>query len=433
MVEKIIVSPESIRGLGNIVSPKTGADFSVSDCVLTVSTDTVDGETVTVFGLQPESTVLSVSLTVDDNSVMIGDTIVLSATVLDEMTAPVEGASVSFKLSGSVVGTSTTNSSGVATLSYVCNSAGSLSFTASCMGNDSSSVSVTVTGHDYSLTFSSTSYTTDMSGDVTVSAVLTDNGAYVSGATVTFTGGTSTVTATTDSNGVASASVNFTSDGTLTATYSNVSDTCTVTVLTYLFYDECTSADGLSQYGSSVLIRGTNAVATISYDSTNNCYALTGTGNYHAGIPIPALDDKDNYTLEADLKCTYNDWRNKIGFCFNNPQDSTVYKLFYNIDDYNTGRTTAAYFIPSQDKGSLFVDKPLGYNPLNNWVHMKLEISGTTVTCTLSKTSDGTQLYTSTNTTVSYAHRQILIGIYCELGTTTKTKVLIKNIKAEAL
>ena len=160
---------------------------------------------------------------------------------------------------------------------------------------------------------------------------------------------------------------------------------------------------------------------------------MTGTGNYHAGIPIPALDDKDNYTLEADLKCTYNDWRNKIGFCFNNPQDSNVNKLFYNIDDYNNGRITAKYFKPSSDGNYIFQDQSFNYNPMDNWVHLKLEINGTSVKCTLTKTSDGTQLFTSTHTTISYAHRQILIGMYCELGTTTKTKVLIKNIKAEAL
>ena len=56
MVEKIIISPESIRGLGNIVMPKTGADFEEYNCTMEVSEDTVNGEDVTVYVLTPETT-----------------------------------------------------------------------------------------------------------------------------------------------------------------------------------------------------------------------------------------------------------------------------------------------------------------------------------------------------------------------------------------
>ena len=46
----------------------------------------------------------------------------------------------------------------------------------------------------------------------------------------------------TNSNGIAEVIVsNISSDTTFTATYSNVSDSCTVTVSTILFYDDCTS------------------------------------------------------------------------------------------------------------------------------------------------------------------------------------------------
>lgn len=54
MVEKIIVSPESIRGLGNIVSPKSSSDFTVEDCTIATSTATVNGVSMTVYTLTPE-------------------------------------------------------------------------------------------------------------------------------------------------------------------------------------------------------------------------------------------------------------------------------------------------------------------------------------------------------------------------------------------
>ena len=72
--------------------------------------------------------------------------------------------------------------------------------------------------HSYALAFSSASYQTDSSGDVTVSVTLTDNGVAVSGQTVSFSDGSSLYTGITNSNGVASVTVNCQADSTLTAT-----------------------------------------------------------------------------------------------------------------------------------------------------------------------------------------------------------------------
>ena len=276
MVEKIMITPEKVRGYGNIISPKTGADFTVNDCTLIVDTDTVNGELVTVYDLQPSATVLTVVLAVDDNSVLIGESVTLSATVKDGMTNPVSGASVSFKLNGASIGTSTTNSSGIATYTYTCNTAGTLTFSASCMGNNSNNVNVTVTGHDYSLTFSSTSYNADNLGNATVSALLTDNGTAVSGATVTFTGGTSTVTATTNSSGVATATVNFTADGTLTATSNGVSDTCSIVLSSYIYQSDMTSDDGywITSGGNRTVTYSSNGCKVVGTATSDGFYKL---------------------------------------------------------------------------------------------------------------------------------------------------------------
>ena len=51
MVEKIIVSPDSIRGMGNIVSPHILSDYTVSDCGISSGTDTVNGVSNTVYSL----------------------------------------------------------------------------------------------------------------------------------------------------------------------------------------------------------------------------------------------------------------------------------------------------------------------------------------------------------------------------------------------
>ena len=73
---------------------------------------------------------------------------------------------------------------------------------------------------------------------------------------------------------------NISSDTTFTASYNNVSDTCTVTVQTGpLFYDDC-STDRTSDYELLNVSGFRNSLATWSYDSTNHRYNL-GTGSYN--------------------------------------------------------------------------------------------------------------------------------------------------------
>jgi len=81
-------------------------------------------------------------------------------------------------------------------------------------------------------------------------------------------------TCITNSSGVGSVTVNnISAETTFTASYSNVSDTCTVTVPSYLFYDDC-STDRRSEY--SFISGGSwKTTGSVSYDSTNHCYNIT--------------------------------------------------------------------------------------------------------------------------------------------------------------
>ena len=249
MVEKIIVNPESVRAYGNVVSPKTGADFDEYDCTLEVGEDTVNGETVTVYVLTPETTSISLVLSSSVGSCGIGDSVVLSVTVTED-SEPVSGASVSFKLGGSEIGTGTTNSSGVATYTYTTSSVGSLNFSAVYAGHSSNSVSVVVS-HDYSIAFSQSSYPAT-SGSATLSLTLLDNSSPVSGVTVAVTGSdSSTYSCTTNSSGVGTVTVsNVSSETTFTATYQGVSDTCTVTVQSILWQPALDGTDSISNWSS---------------------------------------------------------------------------------------------------------------------------------------------------------------------------------------
>jgi len=107
MVEKIIVNPLNVRGKGNIISPKSIVDFETYNCSLTFQEDMY---TMKVGGY-------SVSLTLSSNSVFYEETVTLTATVTDlETGTPVTGETVEFLAGETSLGTDTTDSDGVATL-----------------------------------------------------------------------------------------------------------------------------------------------------------------------------------------------------------------------------------------------------------------------------------------------------------------------------
>lgn len=56
MVEKITITPQEVRGLGDIISPKTLSDFNKQYSTLTTTTDTVHGVNTTIYDLN--STIL---------------------------------------------------------------------------------------------------------------------------------------------------------------------------------------------------------------------------------------------------------------------------------------------------------------------------------------------------------------------------------------
>ena len=171
-------------------------------------------------------------------------------------------------------------------------------------------------GSCYHIELDNSAYTT--TGSLTVSATLQSNYQPLSNATVTFTGGTSTVTATTDSNGVATATVNFSSSGTLTASYSNVSDTATVTVQTYLFYDGGVTGNVNTNYvkshtgvNASVSSTGTTVSSTTSADSYYIANELLPNDwvaefkivavNYYGGIAFLNSSKTKQWNVEYDL------------------------------------------------------------------------------------------------------------------------------------
>ena len=147
----------------------------------------------------------------------------------------------------------------------------------------------------------------------------------VSGATVTFTGGTSTVTGVTNGSGVATATVSVSATSTITATYNNVTDTCTVTVgPSYIINDDATTDNRSTLFGSPISLRN-SGTASVDYNSSTPCYVIKNTtANAEAFLPYPALEG-----ITSSFKMTTESQSNGTNVC--------GIALYYYIDSNNWG------------------------------------------------------------------------------------------------
>ena len=156
--------------------------------------------------------------------------------------------------------------------------------------------------HSYALAFSSATYQTDSSGDVTVSVTLTDNGVAVSGETVSFSDGSSVYTGITNNSGIATLTLSgLTSNITVTASFESVTDTCTITVPTKkatTFYVRAREvylrdSDGIGLVGKTVICTTKSGTYTV----------VTGQSGY-----VDAYEYRALYVFEGDSEyegCTY--------------------------------------------------------------------------------------------------------------------------------
>ena len=196
---------------------------------------------------------------------------------------------------------------------------------------------------------------------------------------------------------------------------------------TTLFEDKCDSASGLSQYGTSECVRGSNATFTMTYDSTENAYKLSGTGNYHAMIPISVLNDEDNYTIEAQFK-GQNIQYNICGFYLDNRNDTTSYGLDYALNVYNSRLHSRLYRL-SSDGTEQSVNATTTLSA-NTWYKIKYTVDGNSLTGELYD-GEGNLLATCTRTQ-EISNRQMGLFLFCENGATNST-CYVKNIKAKSI
>ena len=274
--------------------------------------------------------------------------------------------------------------------------------------------------HTYSIAFSSSSYTAS-GGSAEVSVTLLEDGVAMSGATVTFTGGTSTVTGTTNSSGVATATVSVTETSTITATYGSATDTCTVTVQTYLFYDECNSSEGLSNYGTARNSRTSTSYSASLTLTDNSYYTVTqSTNNANGHIPITPLTGKEDIKITMETY-TPSGGNTGIGLTIWN---STSARLFMGIQD--SGKLHRVSLINGQT-----VDTDITQlNAYSKWIKHEYTIDETNNSFVLKLYEGETLLYTYTDTLKLSIDSNTVYAIGRQWYTGSAR---IRNIKAEYL
>lgn len=225
MVEKIIINPEAIRGLGNILDPKTSDDFESYLSIVETDTEVINGQSMIVYNADYSND--TITLTASSSSITYGQSVTFTATVVHNDTTPITGASVVFKnVNGYTMGTSTTNNNGVATFTYTPGPSELVSVTATYKTKASNIVNVTVNQLTPTITFSTSSNSIFEGQSLTLTATTTYNGNPIENALIQFKEGTTTLgSAWTNSDGVATFILDNLSVGYHSLTAYKVSDT----------------------------------------------------------------------------------------------------------------------------------------------------------------------------------------------------------------
>ena len=223
-------------------------------------------------------------------------------------------------------------------------------------------------------------------------------------------------TGITNSNGVATATVtSISSTTTFTASYSNVTATCTVTGVTYLFYDECSSSAGLTNYGQIVPISSSTTTSYLEYNSTQNAYYVHANGDWGV-IPITTLNGADDYKITGEFKTagSSNTYQGGFGFRAQNTTDNIIFRM------YGSNCNSVINDSNQQSIGSVSAN--------SKWYKFEITKEGQDFEVTVSDVDTGTTVGTLSRST---SFDTYYVGFMTVAGQSYGSYV--RNVKAESL
>ena len=255
--------------------------------------------------------------------------------------------------------------------------------------------------------------------------------------TVTLSDGTNSYTITTGADGKGTLSPSVTNNATtFTASYTNTSDTITIPKTTFHHLDKCNSADGLSGYGSSVIIYESSNPSShpscgISYNSSKNAYDVhsttTGTTSYYSMIPITALDGKTDYVVDMWVTQNKSYSANEIGLFVRDSQDNSVRGQGITMNTYYNRFYLKSLALTSSSTTTVNISE--GTLAVGTWYHMRLKIEDGKTQGWLFDSNGNEWGYVSNSSAI--ANKQL--GIIQRGGTVANTTNYIKEIKIRSI
>lgn len=254
--------------------------------------------------------------------------------------------------------------------------------------------------------------------------------------TVTISDGTNSYSVTTNASGIGTLEAPVSANSTtFTASYTNTSDTITVTKSTFHFVDKCNSSSNLTHYESSEAIYTStsgSASSEIAYDSTLGCYKVypTSTGTtYYSMIPITDLDNKTNYIFEMKVYCDASKSSNDIGVYCDNSSDTTSVGYGVTLNIYNHRFYGRGFIKTSNSYSRNNVDITTANSIAQHWYTIRMKVTDARF---------DTELYDANmNLITSFGYAQTVsnkqFGIFVRGGTTGNNTNHIKEIKVRSI
>ena len=162
-----------------------------------------------------------------------------------------------------------------------------------------------------------------------------------------------------------------------------------------------------------------------SYKFSPTNVATTG----FVDIPIPALDNLNNYYVEAEIYTTDTSTTGQSGLALYTSTDTGGNAVTFR-DIASINRCGVLKFVNYSESGESGNSQQSSLPVGNNWYKVRVEVNNTTVTAKWLKT-DNTQVY-STNYNMPYTSSTMRVGIMF-LAANTSKYYYVRNIKAESL
>ena len=211
------------------------------------------------------------------------------------------------------------------------------------------------------------------------------------------------------------------SETSFTATYSNVSDTCTVTVgPSYLFYDSC-ATNNTSQYTNFYEMWDSKTTVNTSVSFDTDHYVLTNSNQSFSTMCLPVTAGLDKWKLTAKIKLLTNstDKGGGVGVATQKEKGIALYQP----------NGTSKHLILNNYAGAVTINVAVSNLSKSNYNNFELTKNGNTLVWTVYD-ANNTQRFTKTVTISSNTYYNSCIPC---ISVAKSDSVHIKEIKLEAL